>query len=49
MAGGKGSRLKPFTEILPKPLIPIGDKPVIDHIIEKFQLKWNIVVAVGGE
>jgi dTDP-glucose pyrophosphorylase len=38
MAGGKGSRLKPFTEILPKPLIPIGDKPVIDHIIEKFQL-----------
>tara|TARA_B100001057_G_scaffold117896_1_gene116453 strand:- start:19344 stop:20399 length:1056 start_codon:yes stop_codon:yes gene_type:complete len=36
MAGGKGTRLKPFTEILPKPLIPVGDKPVIEHIIDKF-------------
>jgi|TARA_B110000483_G_C18191818_1_gene541263 dTDP-glucose pyrophosphorylase len=37
MAGGKGSRLSPFTNILPKPLIPIKGKPVIDHIIESFQ------------
>ncbi len=36
MAGGKGKRLDPFTKILPKPLIPINDKPIIDHIIEKF-------------
>ncbi len=36
MAGGKGTRLKPFTEILPKPLIPVGDKPIIEHIIDKF-------------
>ncbi|MDC0059781.1 sugar phosphate nucleotidyltransferase, partial [Pelagibacteraceae bacterium] len=36
MAGGKGDRLAPFTKILPKPLIPINDKPVIEHIIEKF-------------
>ena len=36
MAGGKGTRLKPFTNILPKPLIPIDDKPVIEHIIERF-------------
>ena len=36
MAGGKGSRLSPFTDILPKPLIPIKGKPVIDHIIESF-------------
>ncbi len=36
MAGGKGSRLKPFTEFLPKPLIPVGNKPIIEHIIEKF-------------
>ena len=36
MAGGKGSRLSPFTNILPKPLIPIKGKPVIDHIIESF-------------
>jgi len=36
MAGGKGTRLEPFTKILPKPLVPIHDKPVIEHIIEKF-------------
>ena len=36
MAGGKGTRLEPFTKILPKPLIPIHEKPVIQHIIEKF-------------
>lgn len=36
MAGGKGSRLDPFTKILPKPLIPIGDKTVLELIIEKF-------------
>lgn len=36
MAGGKGTRLDPFTKILPKPLIPIGDKPIIERIMEKF-------------
>ncbi len=36
MAGGRGQRLSPFSELLPKPLIPINGKPVIDHLIEKF-------------
>jgi dTDP-glucose pyrophosphorylase len=36
MAGGKGTRLDPFTRILPKPLIPIGDKSILEIIIEKF-------------
>lgn len=36
MAGGKGTRLDPFTRILPKPLIPIGNKPVIELIMESF-------------
>ena len=36
MAGGKGARLDPFTKILPKPLIPIGDKTVIELIMEQF-------------
>ena len=42
MAGGEGKRLEPFTAILPKPLIPINDKPIIEHIIEKFQIH-NII------
>jgi dTDP-glucose pyrophosphorylase len=37
MAGGKGTRLDPFTRVLPKPLIPIGDKTVIELIIESFR------------
>ena len=36
MAGGKGVRLRPYTSVLPKPLMPINDKPVIQHIIEQF-------------
>lgn len=37
MAGGKGTRLKPFTDILPKPLIPIGEKTITEHILDRFQ------------
>lgn len=36
MAGGKGTRLKPYTDILPKPLIPIGEKTITEHIIDRF-------------
>lgn len=36
MAGGKGTRLYPFTKILPKPLIPIGDVPIMERIIGRF-------------
>lgn len=36
MAGGKGTRLKPITNVLPKPLIPIGEKPIVEHIINRF-------------
>ena len=35
LAGGKGTRLKPFTNILPKPLMPIGDKSILEIIIEQ--------------
>jgi len=36
MAGGKGTRMEPFTKVLPKPLVPIHEKPIIEHIIERF-------------
>ncbi len=37
MAGGKGTRLYPYTQILPKPLIPIGEKTITEHIMSRFQ------------
>jgi dTDP-glucose pyrophosphorylase len=36
MAGGKGTRLYPYTKILPKPLIPIGDTPIVERIMDRF-------------
>ena len=36
MAGGFGSRLKPLTNVLPKPLIPIGEKTIIEEIFDRF-------------
>ena len=38
MAGGKGTRLAPFTNILPKMLIPVNEKPVIEHILDNFKV-----------
>lgn len=37
MAGGKGTRLKPITNIIPKPLIPIGDKTILEVIMDQFE------------
>lgn len=36
MAGGEGTRLYPYTKILPKPLIPIGDVPILERILNRF-------------
>ena len=33
LAGGLGTRLRPYTTVIPKPLVPIGDRPVLEHII----------------
>ena len=33
LAGGLGTRLRPYTTIIPKPLVPIGDRPILEHII----------------
>ncbi len=37
MAGGKGTRLKPLTNVIPKPLIPIGDKTILEEIMDQFE------------
>ncbi len=36
MAGGKGTRLKPLTNVIPKPLIPIGEKTILEEIMDRF-------------
>jgi NDP-sugar pyrophosphorylase family protein len=49
LAGGKGSRLAPYTKILPKPLMPIGDMPILEIILR--QMKHSsideVVLTVG--
>ena len=37
MAGGKGTRLKPITNVIPKPLIPVGDKTILEIIMDQFE------------
>jgi len=41
MAGGKGTRLKPITNVIPKPLLPIGDKTILEIIFDKF-MKYGV-------
>jgi NDP-sugar pyrophosphorylase family protein len=49
LAGGKGTRLKPYTTVFPKPLMPLGDKPILEIIIR--QLKSHgfdeVIITVG--
>ncbi len=48
MAGGRGERLRPMTDTLPKPLLPVGNKPIIEHNIDRLALYGieNIAISV---
>src|SRR6266496_2800417 len=35
LAGGLGTRLRPYTTILPKPLVPVGERPILEHILRQ--------------
>lgn len=52
-AGGKGTRLEPFTKVLPKPLIPVGELPIIEHIMDLFSkygcTEFHIIVNYKKE
>lgn len=37
MAGGKGTRLKPITNVIPKPLVPVGEKTILEVILDQFE------------
>lgn len=49
LAGGKGTRLSPYTTILPKPLMPIGDMPILEIILLQMKLAGinQVVLTVG--
>jgi len=49
LAGGKGKRLRPYTTVLPKPMMPVGEKPILGVIIEGLARSGitDIVLAVG--
>ncbi len=48
MAGGKGTRLRPYTENCPKPLVMVAGKPMLEHIIERGKLEGfsHFVIAI---
>jgi dTDP-glucose pyrophosphorylase len=48
MAGGSGTRLRPHTEDCPKPLLPVGGKPMLEHIIERAKMEGfqHFVLAI---
>ena len=49
LAGGLGTRLRPYTFLLPKPMLPVGPKPIMEHLLEWLK-KWgitDIVVSTG--
>ena len=52
-AGGKGTRLEPFTKVLPKPLIPVGDHPIIELIMQEYMKydcsRFHIIVNYKRE
>lgn len=49
LAGGKGTRLKPYTTVFPKPLMPIGERPILEIIIRQLEAQniRDIVISVG--
>jgi NDP-sugar pyrophosphorylase family protein len=49
LAGGQGTRLRPYTTVLPKPLMPIGDRPILDIVIRQLQRAGfdRVTIATG--
>ena len=49
LAGGKGSRLKPFTKIIPKPLVPIGDMPILEVVLRQLKTAGfnDVIITVN--
>src|SRR6516162_5673913 len=49
LAGGLGTRLRPYTTILPKPLMPVGDRPILDIVVRQLaQAQFDRVTIATG-
>ncbi len=49
LAGGKGTRLRPYTAVLPKPLVPVGDTPILEIILSQLSRAGmtDVTITVG--
>jgi NDP-sugar pyrophosphorylase family protein len=49
LAGGKGTRLKPYTAVIPKPLMPVGDMPILEIVLRQLKRAGfdRVILAVG--
>jgi NDP-sugar pyrophosphorylase family protein len=49
LAGGRGTRLRPYTAVLPKPLMPVGDRPILDVVLHQLRRHGfsHVTIATG--
>ena len=48
LAAGLGTRLRPLTDVLPKPLVPVGDRPMLAHVIERVRAAGCAPIVVNA-
>ena len=47
LAGGRGTRLAPYTSVLPKPLMPIGEQAILEIVVEQLEAYRRVTRQVG--
>jgi NDP-sugar pyrophosphorylase family protein len=49
MAGGEGTRLRPYTQVIPKPLLPVGDQPILEILIRQLKNEGfeDLIITTG--
>lgn len=49
LAGGLGTRLSEYTDVIPKPMVPVGDRPLLWHIMSRYAMfgHTDFIVALG--
>jgi len=49
LAGGKGQRLRPYTTVFPKPLLPVGERPILEYVLDKIRESGisKVTISVG--